>query len=190
VGKKRKRNAFYHCQFGDSRNDDPTIAIRHNQGFNYYYQGHQDNCVMGGLVNTVYQMTGPADAKALLEGNTPTLIHDLWFKFVQHANQAMHDRYQTRRITIPEYILRMDTTFPLVVELKSTNNSETHAICIFKDCIYDSASHYVLSKSLETLNWCCGSYDYACHLRIYCLEPMETKGAIPRMAKKRQKSYG
>jgi hypothetical protein len=186
VGRKqKKKERFLPLPVGDSRNKDPPSAIRYNQGLNYYYQGHHDNCVMGGLVNMVYRMTGPANPKALLEGYMPTLIHDLWFKFVQHVIQAMRDRYHIRRVTKPKDILRMDRSFPLVVQLKSTNNSESHAICIFNDCIYDSASQYVLSKSLATLNWCCGAYDYARHLRIYRLEPMETKGAFPKMAKKR-----
>jgi hypothetical protein len=74
-----------------------------------------------------------------------------------------------------EELLKINDTFPLVVHLKSIDNSENHCICIFKDRIYDSASRFVLVKNTDSLNWCCGSYGFARHLRIYQLVPREEK---------------
>jgi hypothetical protein len=181
---QKKKSPWIRLPIGDSRDDDPPLVIRHKQGVHYYYQGEHDNCLMGGLVNAIFRMTGPEDADALLKDYPSVVIHLQWDKFVRHVNHVMRDRFNVRRLKTKEHVLSLDSTYPLVVQLKSTDNSDTHAICVYLECIYDSASRFVLSKSLDSLNWCCGTYDYAHHLRIYRLEPVAAKGSVAQKEKK------
>ncbi len=72
-------------------------------------------------------------------------------------------------------ILKMEDSSPVVVQLRSGDKSETHAICIYKGRIYDSASRFVLTKNKEALNWCCGTFGFEAHMRLYRLELQEGK---------------
>jgi hypothetical protein len=67
-------------------------------------------------------------------------------------------------------ILKMDDSLPVVVQLRGGDKSEGHSVCIYDGSIYDSASRFVLVKSRETLNWCCGDYGFEAHLRLYRLQ--------------------
>jgi hypothetical protein len=164
---------------GDSRNDDPPFAIRANLLLNYYYQGNVDNCVMGGLVNAVYWMLGPDQSDLLLSGFVPAAIQDLWQNFVIHVNHVLREGYWLKRLKTPLPTLDIDDSYPLVVHLKAKDDSQNHAVCLFRGHIYDSASRYVLVKGMESLNWCCGAYPFSNHLRIYQLQPKEAKVTHP-----------
>ncbi len=96
-----------------------------------------DNCVLGGLVNAVFWLLGPHESEALLRDFTPIISQKLWFKLVQHVNGVLHPSPVVKRVKTEEALLKVDNTFPLVVHLKSINNSENHCICIYQDCIYD-----------------------------------------------------
>jgi hypothetical protein len=86
-------------------------------------------------------------------------------------------------------ILRMDDASPVVVQLRSGDKSETHSISIFQGRIYDSASRFVLSKTKEALDWCCGSFGFETHLRLYRLEYQERKDKPPKKKKARHTCY-
>ena len=109
--------------------------------------------------------------------------------FVQHVNRVMRDGYLLRRLREPTDLLQVDDLNPLVVHLKATDNSPNHAICIFNGRVYDSASRYVLTKTMETLNWCCGDYEFAQHLGIYTLGPKIGQDNSTKK-KKSRKRYG
>ena len=149
---------------------------------------------MGGLVNAVFWMLGPQEADDLLHDYKSTIIDEIWFKFVQHVNHVLRSRFILKRLKqAVEDILLIDDTYPLVVHLKATDNSQNHAVCLFNNHIYDSASRYILTKSRDALNWCCGVYDFARSLRIYQLQPKvtEEKPSVPHGKKKRRrKRYG
>ena len=52
---------------GDTRDDDPPSSLWDNSsGFNYYYQGNLNNCLMGEFANAISKMMGPAVAEQLL----------------------------------------------------------------------------------------------------------------------------
>ncbi len=71
------------------------------------YQGKDDNCVIGGLVNAVFWMLGPDESDALLRDFKPTIIQELWFKFVQHINWALRPAgYLLKRFKTQEDILK------------------------------------------------------------------------------------
>ncbi len=185
---ERPLTRFLTLPVGDSREDDPPVSIRDNQGVNYYYQGAVDNCVIGGLVNAVYWMLGPDESDALLKDFTPTVLDKIWFKFVQQVNRVLHNGYLLKRIKTQVGVLQVDDAYPLVVHLKATDNSQTHAVCIFQGRIYDSASRYVLEKTMAALNWCCGAYPFARHLRIYRLLPVEEKEEHPHRPGRKKRS--
>ena len=168
-----KKLRFIPIPVGASRDDDPPVPIRHKRGFNYYYQGKVDNCVMGGLVNAVFWKMGPQQADKLLSNYTPAVINeDLWDGFVQHINRLLTG-YLMKRFMAYGDVLLLDDLYPMVVHLKATDNSSNHAVCIFDGCIFDSASRYILRKNADAMNWCCGPYSYARHLRMYRLEPVK-----------------
>jgi hypothetical protein len=58
---------FVPLPVGASRDDNPPVPIRDNQGFNFYFQGKIGNCVLGGLVNAVFWLLGPDESEALLK---------------------------------------------------------------------------------------------------------------------------
>ena len=64
---------------------------------------------------------------------------------------------------------------PIILQLKGNDGSETHAVTVSRNLIYDSASQYVLTKTREALNWCCGQYGYNATLREYTFRIEELK---------------
>ena len=167
---------------GDSRDDDPPSYLRDNQGLNYYYQGQVDNCVMGGFANAVFWFSGPESSDTLLKDFSLS-ITEFWFHFVTHVNRVLKN-YVLKKYVCDD-ILRMDDSSPVVVQLRSGDKSETHSISIFQGRIYDSASRFVLSKTKEALDWCCGSFGFETHLRLYRLEYQERKDKPPKKKKAR-----
>jgi hypothetical protein len=127
---------------------------------------------MGGLADAVFWMGGPNLSDALLNGFTPN-ISELWFGWVKHIHSALKE-YLLKRCKCPD-ILKMEDSSPVVIQLRSGNKSETHAICIYKGWIYDLASQFVIKKTEEALNWCCGTFGFKAHMRLYCLELQEGK---------------
>jgi hypothetical protein len=134
---------------------------------------------MGGLVNAMFWMLGPDQSENLLRGYTPTLIQNLWHKFVMHVNHVLRDHYLLKRLKTAMAIMDIDDMYPLVVHLKGTNNSQNHAVCVYNGHIYNLASRYVLIKHINSLNWCCGTYPYECQLRIYQVLPQVVKAKYP-----------
>ena len=169
---------------GDSRDDDPPVDIRHNQGPNYYYQGQEDNCVMGGLANAVFWMLGPDESDQLLQNFSPT-ITKFWEDFSKHVNQVMTE-YLLKKVECNN-VLTMDDSCPVVVQQLSGDKSESHAICIYKGCIYDSASQFVLEKTVAALNWSCGAYGFEDHLRLYWFTPKDVDPTSHNKEKKKRK---
>ena len=170
---------------GDLRDDDPPFALRHNQGLNYYYQGVDDNCVMGGLVNAVYWWLGQELADKLLTTHHTLGVKGFWNYFFQDVHTTL-TAYNFRRFHCID-ILKADDSCPMVVQLRSKDKSESHAVCIFQGCIYDSASRFVLNKDMATLNWCCNVYGFECHLRVYRVEKKAVK-TKPKQKKRGVKS--
>jgi hypothetical protein len=87
-------------------------------------------------------------------------------------------------------LLQDDDSMPMVVQLKALDGSESHAICIFDDCIFDSASRFVLKKNIHALDWCCSPYGFHKTLRVYQLkmwkpEPDQHKKKRSRFSQKK-----
>ena len=171
---------FIKIKPGDSREDDPPNNLRHEKGANYYFQGTVDNCLMGGLANAVFWKFGKETADQLLEEFIPMTV-GCWTLFNTHVNKIVKG-HTLHKITCPN-VLTWDDDFPLVVQLRSKDLSESHAICIMKGCIFDSASRYVLKKCLTALNWCAGTPGFEQHLRVYQLL---SDGSKPAGNKKRR----
>ena len=169
---------------GDCRNDDPPISIRHGKGSNYYFQGEVDNCAIGGLSNAVFCMLGKACADRLLQFVKPD-AKSFWNMFVKHIQGSLPG-YRVPRRNCHD-ILTLDDSSPFVAQLRAKDNSESHAICIFQGCIFDSASRFVLKKNQDALEWCCGVYGFDRHLRIYQLEKILLKKPPPAIVKKKQR---
>jgi hypothetical protein len=153
---------------GNSREDEPPVELRDIKGFNYYYQGKDDNCLIGGFANAIYSMLGPECAKMLLEKRLSIITVDCWYSFILHV-QTCVPNYSMKKISCPD-VLQWNDSLPLVVQLRSRDMSESHAICIYNGCIFDSASRYVLTKTAESLNWCCGVYGFERHVHCYQLQ--------------------
>jgi hypothetical protein len=77
--------------------------------------------------------------------------------------------YLLRKLNCQD-ILNMADSLPVVVQLRGGDKSESHSVCIYNGSIFDSASRFVLVKSWETLNWCCGDYEFEAHVRFYRLQ--------------------
>ena len=153
---------------GDARDDDPPVQLRSTSGKNFYYQGKTDNCLMGGSVNAVFIMGGRDMAEDLLNSFIPLKV-GCWDEFVKKVSMAI-PTHCLKKIHCPDVLL-WDDSFPLVVHLRSKDDSESHAICIYRGCIYDSASRFVLTKSKESLSWSSGLWGFKSHLRLYQLKP-------------------
>jgi len=176
--KRKKRSEglrFIVIPPGDSRDDNPPVHLRHNRGLNYYYQGNMDNCLMGCLVNAVFWMLGPLEADNLLKQHVSTGLQD-WRLFVQNVQQTL-PRYTLKKHQCVN-ILLTDDSCPLVVQLRSHDKSESHAISIYRDCIYDAASRFVLYKCNDTINWCGGPYGFECHLKVFRLIPVREEQIV------------
>jgi hypothetical protein len=189
-GKKSYHDKFVTLPVGDSREDDPPCGIRNNKRLNYYYQGKTDVCVLGGLANAVFWMIGLDPAKDLLHNYSPTM-DSFWFHFVQHVNGVMRGYgYLLRKLKCQD-ILEMDGSLPVVVQLRGTDKSECHSVCIYDGSIFDSASWFVLVKSRETLNWCCGDYGFEAHVRLYRLQlNLKVKGVEQKKVKAKRPRSG
>ena len=68
----------------------------------------------------------------------------------------------------------MNDSMPIVVQLQGKDGLEAHAITIYMNNIYDLSSRYILQKSKEAIEWCCGEYGFECTLKTYILK-IETK---------------
>lgn len=189
--KRSVKNRFFHLPVGDSRHDDPPIDIRDERGFNFYYQGEDDNCVLGGFVNAVYWMFGPDEADSLLRvRKVKKKINpndSVWFHLCKKANCVLFHGYEMRKLKIKEKdTLLIPDSYPVVVQLQSKDGSQSHAVCLYKGRIYDSASRYVLIKNEAALNWCCGAYPFARHLKLYHLVPKERKDKTLQQGKNKK----
>jgi hypothetical protein len=182
-GKKSHHDKFVTLPVGDLREDDPPRGICNNKGLNYYYQGKTDVCVLVCLANAVFWMIGLDPAKDLLHNYSPTM-DSFWFHFVQHVNGVMrYYGYLLRKLKCQD-ILEMDDLLPVVVQLRGGDKSESHSVCIYNGSIFDLASGFVLVKSRETLNWCCGDYGFGAHVRLYRLQlNLKVKGVEQKKVK-------
>ena len=60
-------------------------------------------------------------------------------------------------------LLELDDSFVIMATLKSNDGmSGQHAVKIFNGGIYDANCKYVLKKTQESLDWCCGDGDVKC----------------------------
>jgi hypothetical protein len=171
-GTNKEERRYVRVPPGDSRDDDPPLSIRDiAKGSNFYYQGANDNCLVGGLANAVFWMSGCEVANKLLEKNLPINI-DCWSLFVKHVHVCLPGHLM-KKVTCND-VLQLDDTLPVIVQLRSRDMAESHAICIFQGCIYDSASRYVLTKCPATITWCSGAYAFDRHLHLYQLQKKVT----------------
>jgi hypothetical protein len=99
---KSGSDKFLPLSVGDSRDDDPPGSIRHQNGFNYYYQGKVDNCVMGGLINAVFWLLG------LLNHSSPSADR-FWYNFVKKVSGSLHGEYRLKTNTSAMTFLRWTT---------------------------------------------------------------------------------
>jgi hypothetical protein len=189
-GKKSSHDKFVTLPVGDSREDDPPRGICNNKGLNYYYQGKTDVCVLGGLANAVCWMIGLDPVKDLLHNHSPTM-DSFWFHFVQHVKGVMRNYGYLLRNLKCQDILKMDDLLPVVVQLRGGYKSESHSVCIYDGSVFDSASRFVLVKSRETLNWCCGDYGFEAHVHLYRLQlNLKVKGVEEKKVKAKRPRFG
>jgi hypothetical protein len=137
---------------------------------------------MEGFANAVFWFSGPESSDTLLKDFSLS-ITKVWFHFVTQVNRVLKN-YVLKKYVCDD-ILNMDDGSPVVVQLWSGDKSKTHSISIFQGRIYNSASRFVLSKTKEALDWCCGSFGFEKHLRLYQLEYQERKDKPPKKKKAR-----
>jgi hypothetical protein len=175
---------------GDSRTDDPPDDLKHPLGLNMYYQGQIDNCLMGGFANAVAKMLGDETARKLLQLQIPMAGTEYWSMSVAHVNLTI-PTHSLRKFSCNN-VLDWDDRSPIVVQLRSRNLSESHAITVYEGAIYDSSSKFILVKSKETLNWCSGEYGFDRHLRLYQLglpqQSNQKKKIQPKWCGKKKRS--
>jgi hypothetical protein len=182
-GKGVERRRFVRVPVGDSRDDAPPIHMRDKKGKNYYFQGEVNNCLMGGLANAVFWTCGQPVADELL-AEFIALKANCWNSFVRHVNATV-PKHCLAKISCLDVLL-WDDSYPLVVQIRSNDMSESHAVCIYQGCIFDSASRFILIKSKEALTWCSGTYGFKCHLHLYQLQ--KTNVMLPNEMQKKKRS--
>jgi hypothetical protein len=145
---KGKEIRFVKLPPGNSRLDDPLVQIQDVKGFNYYYQGEKDNCLIGGLANAAFWLWGSATADLLLREYIPLTVN-CWSSFVQHVQVSVKG-CMVRKIDCKN-VLEWDDQMPLVVQLRSCDKSKSHTICIFNGCIMIQQAVSSWSKTLKSL---------------------------------------
>ena len=128
---------------------------------------------MGSLANAISIMMGLPMAKQLLDTWVPYhyTSTDRWSKFQEQVIQSIgptQGRVGFKKLR-EQFNLKTDDSMPILIQLKGNDGSETHAVTVYKNNIYDSASRYVLTKSQESLEWCCGEFGFEKTLRTYVL---------------------
>jgi hypothetical protein len=128
---------------------------------------------MGSFANAISIMMGPKTAQELLDTWIPSHFSstDRWTKFQEHAIQIIgskEGRVGFKKLT-EKFHLETNDSMPILIQLQGNDGSETHAITVYNNKIYDSASRYVLKKTQESLEWCCGQYGFKQTLRSYML---------------------
>jgi hypothetical protein len=167
-------NRFVTLPPGDTREDPPPETLWNTElGLSFYYQEMIDNCLMGGFANAVCNLCGPDAAASLLQGWNPVglKVDKRWHEFIQKVVKSLSPtlgRVEMQRLK-GVFTVDTDDSMPIVLQLKGKDGSETHAVTVYMGNIYDSASKYVLKKTNETLNWCCGPFGYDKTLRCYIL---------------------
>ena len=69
---------------------------------------------------------------------------------------------QANNMSVNE-LLVLDDSFVIITTLKSNDGMVgQHAVAIFNGGIYDANCRYVLKKTQESLDWCCGDGDEKC----------------------------
>ena len=139
---------------------------------------------MGGFANAVSTMMGSTIAKLLLQTWSPShhTSRDRWTKFQEHAIKTLH--MPGKRVVFAKskesFHIGMDNSMPIVIQLRGKDGLETHAIIVYRNSIYNSSSRYILKKSMETIEWCCGVYGYDRTLRTYILRIENVKQSAPQ----------
>jgi hypothetical protein len=85
----------------------------------------------------------------------------------------------------------MDDSLPVVLQRRGGDKSESHSVCIYDGSIVDLASRFVLVKSRETLNWCCGDYGFEVHVRLCRLQlNLKVRGVEQKKVKAKRPRFG
>ena len=114
-------------------------------------------------------------------------IH-LWERFGNLVNRHFKgvglQMVRRKNIRTMEDLLTCTDSFVIVATLSASDGMHgQHAVSIFNGGIYDANSCYVLKKTHETLNWCCGEGLVTCtgvH-RCYQITPIHQRDIRPEM---------
>jgi hypothetical protein len=187
------RERFVILPPGDTRQDEPPIDLCNTDiGLNYYCQEMIDNCLLGGFANAICQMIDPGTAQMLLSDWNPFdhITTSRWSACIHHIQKKLSAILGVVVLKKLEsgFTLDADDSMPMILQLRGCDGSETHAITVYQGNIYDSASKFVLHKSLNTLNWCCGKYGFESVLKTYVLVVEESTKVASRASPKRHRN--
>jgi hypothetical protein len=136
-----------------------------------YQQGQNSTCLFDAFCSAMHEFGCVQQVKTLRATPGSSSFNQsnrfVWKDFNQMVNhQFKASGLQVFKQNIGTSVLSLcerDDSFVIVAALKSDDGMEgQHAIAIYAGCIYDSNSHYVLKKSQESLDWCCGGNGVVC----------------------------
>ena len=157
-----------------------------------YQQGDNTTCLFDSFCSAMYEFGCLKQVETLR--NTPSfnaLNQSNMFAWTDF-NDTVNRHFKASGLqvfkqnigTSVSSLLDRDDSFVLIASLKSNDGMEgQHAIAVYAGCIYDSNSHYVLTKTQESLDWCCGGKAVVCtgiH-RSYQLLPTNYRTLDPLM---------
>ena len=177
----RNKNKYLYIPAGDPRSpdDDPPPADELLTDVTVHYQqGQLDSCLLDSMCSAFHAMGFIAEAKQLaldesIAGCTVDLLH--------HATQRVrvvfkHSNLVLRKVfgaaCSVDKVTQADSSWPMVLVLRTNDDTGSHAITLWNGMIFDSTCCNALRWSQTSLDWCSGQ-DATCSgfTKVYRLCP-------------------
>jgi hypothetical protein len=160
----------------------PPSSLIHYMRRCKFQQGRSTRCLMDafcsamfdfGAMNQVMQIRKAPDFHCINQSNST-----FWVNFVNLVNTNLNPIglrcFRQKHYLSIQGLLELDDAFVIIATLRSNDGMQgQHAVAIFNGGIYDANSRYVMKKTQESLNWCCGEGGEICmgSVRSYQILP-------------------
>jgi hypothetical protein len=164
----------------------PASSLIHYMRRCKYQQGSKTTCLMDAYCSAMFDFGCMTQVMKLRTapgvGDINQTSSTFWMDFGNLVNRhftpiGLRCFRQANNMSVNE-LLVMNDSFVIVATLKSTDGMVgQHAVAIFDGGIYDSNCRYVLKKTSESLDWCCGDGNEKCigSARSYQMRPQGHK---------------
>jgi hypothetical protein len=151
-----------------------------------FQQGSNSTCLLDAFCSAMHDF-GCTQQVYLLQtnqeaGGISQASKNAWSTFCRLSNSHFKKvgLHIIRQKKFPQVcdLLQFNDAFVIIATLKASDSMEgQHAVAIFNGGIYDANCPYVLKKTQESLDWCCGEDDVTCIgiVRSYQMLPVNQK---------------